>query len=310
VRGNAGRRNLKEIFKGGERHRESVWRLHLKYTKIHLFITLISVPAVVMAQSSSFSAKLVAKNASSGVIAASPLRNPPDAPRPFSEIAIGGGISALGVNLQIATNLSRHMNLRAIGNVLQLTENNISTNGFMVDANLNLASAGASLDYYPFPNHGLRFSPGVLFHNSNGASGSFTAEGGTSFTLDNNTYYASTTNPVKGYGTVGLHGNDPAFTATAGWGNAFPHKGGHFTFPFEAGVALIGAPSVNVVLNSGQVCNAQGENCVNVATDSDVQANLQAQIAKYRNDLEPLKTYPIVSFGVTYNFHIRGTNWM
>jgi hypothetical protein len=263
-----------------------------------------------MAQPSSFFAKPDAKNASSGVIVASPLRNPPDAPRPFSEIAIGGGISALGINLQIATNLNRHMNLRATGNVLQLTESNISTNGFMVNANLNLASAGASLDYYPFPNHGLRFSPGVLFHNSNGVSGAFTADGGTSFTLDNSTYYASTTNPVKGYGSVGLHGNNPAFTATAGWGNAFPHKGGHFSFPFEAGVALIGAPSVNVVLNSGQVCDAQGENCVNVATDSDVQANLQAQIAKYKNDLAPLKTYPIVSFGVTYNFHVRSRNRM
>ncbi|HEX4031429.1 MAG TPA: hypothetical protein VHX20_13755 [Terracidiphilus sp.] len=282
----------------------------MKYTKLPLFIALISIPAVMMAQPSSFFAKPDAKNASSGVIVASPLRNPPDAPRPFSEIAIGGGISALGINLQIATNLNRHMNLRATGNVLQLTESNISTNGFMVNANLNLASAGASLDYYPFPNHGLRFSPGVLFHNSNGVSGAFTADGGTSFTLDNSTYYASTTNPVKGYGSVGLHGNNPAFTATAGWGNAFPHKGGHFSFPFEAGVALIGAPSVNVVLNSGQVCDAQGENCVNVATDSDVQANLQAQIAKYKNDLAPLKTYPIVSFGVTYNFHVRSRNRM
>jgi hypothetical protein len=32
---------------------------------------------------------------------------------------------------------------------------------------------------------------------------------------------------------------------------------------------------------------------------------LQAQVAKYKNDLDPLRTYPIVSSGVAYNFRIR-----
>jgi ubiquinone biosynthesis protein Coq4 len=44
---------------------------------------------------------------------------------------------------------------------------------------------------------------------------------------------------------------------------------------------------------------------MDVATDQDVQTNLQSQIAKYKNDLDPLKTYPIVSFGMAYNFRIR-----
>jgi hypothetical protein len=74
------------------------------------------------------------------------------------------------------------------------------------------------------------------------------------------------------------------------------------------GVALAGAPSLNIALTSGQVCDAQGENCVNVATDPDVQSNLQAQIVKYKNDLDPLKTFPIVSAGVSYNFHLRRAN--
>jgi ubiquinone biosynthesis protein Coq4 len=44
---------------------------------------------------------------------------------------------------------------------------------------------------------------------------------------------------------------------------------------------------------------------VDVATDQSVQSNLQAQIAKYKSDLDPLKTYPIASFGVAYSFHVR-----
>jgi hypothetical protein len=34
-------------------------------------------------------------------------------------------------------------------------------------------------------------------------------------------------------------------------------------------------------------------------------SRLQAQVAKYKNDLDPLRTYPIVSSGVAYNFRIR-----
>jgi hypothetical protein len=52
-------------------------------------------------------------------------------------------------------------------------------------------------------------------------------------------------------------------------------------------------------------CDSQGLNCVNVATDPNVQANLQAQIQKYRNSLNPFQYYPIVSFGTAYSFRIR-----
>ncbi len=226
-------------------------------------------------------------------------------PAPVSRLALGVGVSPLGVNMMAATNLNRFLNLRATGSLFKYTVNNISTNGFNVDADLNLASAGLSLDFYPFPRHGLRFSPGVLFYNTNGVDAIFTAQGGTSFTLNNVTYYASSSNPVKGFGTVGLHSQNPAFTITGGWGNMIPRSGGHFSFPVEVGVALVGSPALNIVLNSGQVCNAQGLNCVNVATDPDVQSNLQAQIAKYKKDMDPLKTYPIVSVGFAYSFRIR-----
>jgi len=36
-----------------------------------------------------------------------------------------------------------------------------------------------------------------------------------------------------------------------------------------------------------------------------VQTNLQAQVNKYKSDLDPLKTFPIISFGVAYSFNLR-----
>ncbi|MGH9604327.1 MAG: hypothetical protein ACRD3N_01385 [Terracidiphilus sp.] len=286
----------------------------MRPTALFLSIAMLAVPVAIAAQSFSTSQNLVADGSDSG---ANPGANPssgsvqiaPPAGRgiggPLSRVALGGGVSLFGVNLMAATNLNRYMNLRATGSEFKYADNGISTNGFNLDADLNLASAGASVDIYPFPRHGLRFSPGVLFYNQNKATATFTVQPGTSFTLNNYTYYASSSNPVTGAGGLGLNSQKPAFTITTGWGNMISRRGGHFSIPFELGVAFIGAPSLNIALTSGQVCDAQGQNCVNVATDADVQSNLQQQIAKYKSDLDPLKTFPIISVGVAYAFRIR-----
>jgi hypothetical protein len=282
--------------------------LRMKRTFAPLLPIFLAAPMVfappLTAQSSSFVYSGSAAdpgNSGAGTQTARPMAPP----APFSRFAFGGGFSPLGVQLMAATNVNRYLNVRGTGSFFKLTENGISTNGFTVDANLNLASAGLSADLFPFPNHGFRVSPGVLFYNQNGASATFNVAGGTSFTLNDTTYYASSTNPVMGNGNLGLNTRKPAFTLTTGWGNMIPHNGGHWSFPAEVGVAFIGAPSLNIALTSGQVCDAEGLNCVNVATDPNVQANLQAQIVKYKNDLNPLRTYPIVSGGVAYSFSLR-----
>lgn len=224
--------------------------------------------------------------------------------KPLSRIALGVGVSPLGIGLQAATNINRHFNVRATGSLFNYTVNNIGTEGFNVTAKLKLASAGASLDYYPF-HAGFRLSPGVLFYDGNKADTTFVAAAGTSFTLNNHTYYsASGGNEVRGVGAFGLGNGRAAFTATTGWGNVIPASGRHWSFPVEVGVAFIQQPTVALSL-SGFVCDAHGHNCVNVATDATAQADLAAQVKKYQNDFEPLKTYPIVSFGVAYNFKIR-----
>jgi hypothetical protein len=226
---------------------------------------------------------------------------------PFSRLGLSAGVGAGGINLQAATNVNRYINLRLVGNVFNYTVSNINTNGMNLNGKLNLASTGLSVDLYPFPYHGLRFSPGVLMYNQNSANATVTVAGGTSFTLDNTTFYSSTSNPVTGAGNLGLNTQNPAFTMTAGWGNLISRRGGHFSIPIEIGAAFVGTPKLNLALVSGQVCtDPQGtQNCQDVATDTEVQSDLQAQIVKYQNDLNPLKVYPIFSVGIGYNFKIR-----
>jgi hypothetical protein len=274
---------------------------------------LLGSSATLFAQSANFSTSLVAADPASdgtGVQARSAAKMPPATIKPLSRFALSAGVSASGINLQAATNLDKHFNLRATGNVFQYNINNISSNGFNIDAKLNLASGGASLDYYPFPNHGFRLSPGVLAYNQNSATATFAVTGGTSFTLDDVTYYASTTNPVKVTGSLGLHANRPAFTITTGWGNMIPRKGGHWSSPFELGAAFTGVPTIDVGLK-GSACTVQsdaainGESCVDMSTNTGAISDLNSQIAKWKSDLNPLQVFPIFSFGVSYAFHTK-----
>jgi hypothetical protein len=225
----------------------------------------------------------------------------------FSRIAVGGGVSTMGINLQTAINVAQHFNVRGVGNFFNYTASNISSSGFTASGTINLATAGASLDYYPWANHGFRISPGALFYNQSAINATMVAQGGTSFTLDGYTYYSSQTNPVTGTAGVTLNKEKIAPTVSLGWGNMIPRKGGHWSFPFEVGAAYIGEPQLALALVSGQVCSdpAGTLNCQPVAGNSQLTSNLQAQQAKDQKDLQPLRFYPQVSFGVAYSFRFR-----
>ena len=227
--------------------------------------------------------------------------------KPFSRVAFGGGISLMGVNLQVATNVNRHLNLRGTGNVFNYTVNDISTNGFNVNGKVNFATAGASLDYYPFPVHGFRLSPGVIFYNQNELTASGIVAGGTKVTLNDQDYLSNTVTPLSVNGKLGLNARQQAFTATIGWGNMIPRKGGHWSFPFELGGVFTGVPTLKMNLTGLACPSSNGSTCsspyVDMGTNTTAQDNLNAQIDKYRDDLDLLKVYPILSFGVSYAFH-------
>lgn len=231
----------------------------------------------------------------------------------FSRLAFAGGISPLGIQLQAATNITRHLNVRGTGNFFRYTDN-ITTDGISGNAKLNLASAGASVDIYPF-HFPLRLSPGLLFYNGNQVSAGTYVAAGNFFTLNGSTYYSADPNavtgasPVTGTAVLALNTSKPAFTITTGIGNMVKSTG-HWSFPFEIGVAFIGAPTVNVNL-SGWACYDQAQTqCSDLSDPTNpisqaIQGNLAAQEAKWTSDLNPLKTFPIISGGVAYSFRIR-----
>ncbi len=225
--------------------------------------------------------------------------------KPFSHLAFGGGIGLNGIHGDAATNVGRYANLRVAGGVFRYRINDIDSNGFKASGDLNLAAIGTEFDVYPFPTHGFRLSPGILFYNENSMSASATVQGGQSFTLNHIEYFSDPSDPVRATATVGLHSINPAFTITTGWGNPISRKADHhWSFPFEIGAAFVGSPSFKMTL-AGTACDATGEICVDASTDPGIQGNLQAQIAKYKSDVDALKVYPVVSVGVSYSFKVR-----
>ena len=291
----------------------------MNHTRLAALVALLASSSLLLGQTSSSSLAYVDTAAAGEPAAGRSAVNPPAEPAgiwprpPFSRIAFGTAISPLGFQVSLTTNLHAHLNLRTTGNIFGYSTT-YTSNGIPADGHLNLKSAGAAVDIYPFRN-GFRVSPGLLFYNDNGLSAKASIPAGTSFTLNDQTYYsavanpATAANPVTGSGSMNLHTTNPAFTITAGWGNTLPRHG-HWSFPFELGVALTGAPRVQATLN-GWACTDQAQIlCTDVNSPTDpialeIQKDLQSEVEQWASDVEWLKTYPIASFGVAYSFSLR-----
>jgi hypothetical protein len=233
---------------------------------------------------------------------------------PLSRIGIGANVSPLGIGINGTTVLSDFFDARLMGNFFGYTSPRFDVEGFKAIANLHLASMAASLDWYPF-NSVWRLSPGLMFYNANQFSMTASVAGGTSFTLNGQTFYSATANaatgatPLTGSGLLGLHPRPIAFTAAGGFGKFVPRSRRHWSFPSEFGVVFMGAPTANVNV-SGWVCLDQKQTeCSQISTPGNPIAQqfntaLQAQLTKWRRDLAKVPFYPIFSYSVVYSFNL------
>ena len=213
-----------------------------------------------------------------------------------SHVGIGVKISTLGAGIETAVPLAAKANLRGGVNFFQYNRA-IINDGIHYAGQLQFRSAEAHFDFYPFG--GFHVSPGVLFYNGNQLTASASVPGGQNFTLNGTAYQSDSTNPVTGTGKLDFVKVSPSIMM--GFGNLIPRSGRHYSFLFEVGGAYQG--SARVALNlTGNVCDTSGNNCRSVASDPTVQANVQAQQQKIRNDINPYRFFPIVSLGVGFNF--------
>jgi hypothetical protein len=223
----------------------------------------------------------------------------------FSRIGIGANISPLGIGIEGAIVLNHYFDGRLEGNFFDYDSGRFEVDGFNVDAKLHMASAAAALDWYPFGSV-WRISPGVMFFNGNQLSGTGTITPGSSFQLENQTYYSANTNPITGAtpllgnGALGLHHHNPAAT----------RSDRHWSFPSEFGVIFTGAPTINVNVTGWACLDARQTQCSDVGDPAnpigkEFNNDLQARLNSWRKQLDKVQIYPIYSYSVVYSFNIR-----
>src|SRR5580704_3860095 len=231
---------------------------------------------------------------------AAPEASDPASKRPgqvsSSKVGIGVKFSTLGAGIEVATPLTSKLNLRGGFNFFRYSRS-ITNNGIVYDGHLHLQSGEAHLDWFPFG--GFHVSPGLLFYNGNAVTATAAVPGGNTITLGGTQYESDPAAPVTGAGTLDFVKVAPSIMV--GVGNLIPRNGRHYSFLFEVGGAYQG--SARVALNfAGNVCDTTGTICRPIASDPTVQANIQAQQLKIKNDINPYRFFPIVSFGVGFNF--------
>jgi hypothetical protein len=212
-------------------------------------------------------------------------------------VGVGVKASLLGGGAEVAVRLTHRTNVRAGFNVFSY-DRDFNKDGIAYNGTLSFKTVEAHYDFFPFAGN-FHVSPGVLVYAGDPITATAAVAGGQSFTLGGTTYYSDTTTPVNGTGKIDFDRAAPV--ATVGWGNLVPRGDKRFSVPFEVGVAFQGSPKATLNL-AGNVCESPGVNCVAVATDSGVQANVQSEQSKLNSSMSFFKVYPIISIGFGYKF--------
>lgn len=236
----------------------------------------------------------------------------------FSRMAIGGGISPLGIGIRGAVILAEGLDLRVESNLFFYDTGRFEINGFNVDADVHMDSINTKFDWYPTKGP-WRITPGVMFYNGNRITATLDLTPDTNFTLDGKNYYsagpksAPGATPMSGTAAVRLNPRKPAFTIATGFGKYIPRSHRHWSFPTEFGVSFTGAPTIDVAM-AGWVCtNKKLTQCSDLADSTNpiaIQFNngLNTELNKWRRDAGKAPIFPIFSGGVMYSFDLPAAN--
>ena len=99
----------------------------MKITPLSLSLVLLLASAALGAQSTPSASDLSVpaareqSPASARTPAAKRAQKADAAPKPFSRLALSGGVGTMGINMQAAVNANRYINLRGTGNYLTYT---------------------------------------------------------------------------------------------------------------------------------------------------------------------------------------------
>lgn len=219
--------------------------------------------------------------------------------RPFSKLGVGVNVGTLGIGVEAATPLGGRFNLRGGGNFFDYSRN-IDRDGITYVANLDLRSAQASLDWFPFGGS-FHIGPGAMLYNGAKVVANAQIPPNGAFTLNGVQYYNDPSDPLSGSAKVTFPVAGPQLTA--GFGNMVPRRNSkHFSVPFEFGLVYFGTGTTLLNFNGSACISPGGLNCMQASSLPGFSANVAAEQAKIENYVKDARFYPIVRIGASYKF--------
>jgi hypothetical protein len=196
-------------------------------------------------------------------------------------VAATAGLSGLGADLAVSIN--DFLGLRATVSGFSVSRNGNYGTSVDWDARLRLFQAGLLLDAFPFAG-GFHLTAGVV-DDGNKVNLNATPSASGTYSFNGQTYPASDIQSAS----ASVDWGKAVPYLGLGWGNLAGSAGLHFTS--DIGVLITGSPSatVSVVCAANQVCSQLGP-------------NVAAEQAKLQNDVNGLRFWPVLRFGIGFAF--------
>lgn len=198
---------------------------------------------------------------------------------------VGLTVGTLGAGINVATpiNESFQLRLNVNGAKYSTTEKKEDID---YDADLKFANAGLLVDYFPFESVGFHLTGGA-YYNANKIEGTARPTATDPITINDVDYSSADLGQLD----AKLDFDKFAPYAGIGWGNDSRSEG--FGFSLDLGV-LVGQTKVGLTPTYGSAATA--------AIKAQIDSDIAAEQKKLDDDLDKLKIYPVIMFGVTYTF--------
>ena len=212
----------------------------------------------------------------------------PEQPKPEAsaahglDLAVALRLSTLGLGLEVGKQLIDHLAVRVGANVGSYNKSGRETSGIAYDVHLKLKAVELLADLAPHARGNFHFTLGLLTDPMHVHATGVPSASGT-FTINDHDYTAAQV------GTLSADGKFPGVSPYFGLGFGTPaRKGGRVKFLFDLG-ASVGKPKLTLSATGAQ-------------NNPTLQADLNAERDDAQEDLDKLKVYPVLSFGLAYHF--------
>ncbi len=194
---------------------------------------------------------------------------------------LGVKASTLGAGVEYERLFNDNLGMRLGLNYFQF-DSDLSVGDINYDSSVNLQSASAIMDWYPFTD-AFRLSGGFMY---NGNDADITATPNTPVIIGDTVY----TPQMVGTLTSSVTFNTVAPYAGVGWSSGRETNEG-LIVAFDIGVLFQGPPNIENYQATGPI-----------ADDPSFQADVDKEVAKLEDDLDSYKYYPVVALTLTYRF--------